>query len=99
MISFLFLLSLASAQDLSSVNHNRKGVTSLGEGQAYSAQGEFLKALEDEPFNANIHLNLGLAFEMNKEPEKALKEYQQALRYAQDSDTKFFSNFNAQKYD
>ncbi len=80
---------------MSSVSHNRRGVGFLGEGQAYSAQNEFLKALEDEPFNANIHLNLGLAFQMNKEPDKALKEYQQAVKYAKDSDTRFFGNFNA----
>ncbi|MDZ4661842.1 MAG: hypothetical protein SGJ18_09525 [Pseudomonadota bacterium] len=100
MTTILLLMSFfigeqVPAQDLSSVNHNRKGVVFLKEGQAYSAQNEFLKALEDEPFSAGIHLNLGLAFEMNKEPDKALKEYLQAIRYATDSDTRFYANFNA----
>lgn len=95
-ILFIFMCTdSALAQNLSAVNANRKGVTQLTEGQSYSAMNEFLNALESEPFNAIVHLNLGLAFEMNKEPDKAHKEYQQALKYAKDPETRFFANFNS----
>lgn len=92
----IFLLaSLSLATDVRSVLSNRQGIKDIEKKQGFSSQKEFLDALEKEPFDAHLHLNLGIAFQINKEPEKAIKEFLTALKYAQNDETKFYAYFNA----
>lgn len=65
--------------------------------KVYKAYKLLLEALKDAPFNAAIRGNLGLAFELNEEKEKALKEFKAANKYAELTDNdelKFVSRFN-----
>lgn len=82
------------ASDPRSVYNNRNGVKSLMDKKAASSQNEFLKALETEPQEARLHLNLGIAYQATKDVDRAVKEFQTALRFAETDDMKFFANFN-----
>ncbi|OQW47914.1 MAG: hypothetical protein A4S09_14035 [Proteobacteria bacterium SG_bin7] len=93
---FLFLLSLSSfASDPRAVYNNREGLKGLLQKKYNSSQNDFLKALETEPDDARLHLNLGLAYQAVKDNERAAKEFQAATRFAKTDELKFFGNFNA----
>lgn len=65
--------------------------------KVFKAYKLILEALKDAPFNPAIRGNLGLAFELNEEKEKALKEFKAANKYAElsdDDELKFISRFN-----
>ncbi len=87
-------LSEAFASDPRSVYSNRSGVKALIDKKAASSQNDFLKALETEPQEARLHINLGIAYQANKDLERAVKEFQTALRFAQSDEIKFYANFN-----
>jgi Ca-activated chloride channel homolog len=96
-MTFILVLftNLVLASDPRAVYNNLSGVKTLLKNQPSQAQAEFLKALETEPEEARLHLNLGLSYQANKDLERAAKEYQAAARFATTDELKFFGNFNA----
>ncbi len=91
----LVVLSGASATTLDSYQHNRQGVQKFKEKMHYPAYQAFLKALESDPLNPDLHLNLGLVFEQNEEWEKAVAAYRGAINLLPpDSTRRFEALFN-----
>ncbi len=63
---------------------------------AYEAYKYLLRALEKENFDPSLYLNLGLAFELNGEWEKAFLAYEKAHKYSKESPkTDFLSLYNS----
>lgn len=95
---FLFLTLSAAAANATTVNsyiHNQKGLKDLSQKLNFQAYREFMKALEDDPLNLAVQLNLALAFETNEEYEKAEKGYRGVLRLLPDnSPARFEPLFN-----
>lgn len=97
-MTFIFCLFLgleAYANDPRAVYNNRSGVNELVQKKYSSSQNAFLKALESEPEDARLHLNLGIAYQAAKDNERAAKEFQAATRFAKSDELKFFGNFNS----
>lgn len=97
----LFSLSLSaqeasqeSSKSPSSFFLNRQGIKELKKSNPSLAQEKFLQALSENPFSAEIHLNLGVTFQALGQMEKAKASYETALKLAQDDLTKFVGNFN-----
>src|SRR4051812_19014744 len=95
-LSFLIRSSAWAVADTlpMTVWNNRKGVEELKKDNAALAQEKFLSALSHNPFEARLHVNLGLTFESLAQPEKARASYQTALELARDSETLFAANYN-----
>jgi tetratricopeptide (TPR) repeat protein len=72
----------AGATTLESYSFNRDGVRMLGEKAYYPAYQNFLKALESDPLNPYLQLNLALALEASEDFERAEKAYRGALNVA-----------------
>lgn len=83
------------SMDPKAVELNNQGVEKLLKEEPYAAYNLFLESLSGEPFNAKIHLNLGLSFEANKENAKAYQEFMTSFRYAETEEDKFTAAFNA----
>jgi Ca-activated chloride channel homolog len=77
---FLFMPELVSATTVQSYLRNREGVSKFKDKSYYPAYQSFLKALEEDPLNPELHLNLGLTFEANEEYEKSEQAYNGALK-------------------
>ncbi len=59
---------------------NREGVREFNKKSYYPAYQKFMKALEDDPLNPRVHLNLARTLEANEDYEKAENAYRGALR-------------------
>lgn len=71
------------------------GLEALQNKNFVEAQKHFLQALNREPSNAALRINLALCFEALAEPQKALREYALALRFAPpQSEARFVALFN-----
>lgn len=79
--------------DVDGYFHNRTGLKHL-EKEPRMAISEFLKALENDPMNANIHMNLGLALLAAEQPEQAIKAFKSARTLAKDPNQRFESSYN-----
>ena len=80
------------------VKSNKKGVEELTKDtpSPYLAYKHFIEALNLEPYNPVLKLNLGLSYQVNEEYDKAYKEYLGAFKYAgPDNKIKFMAQFNA----
>lgn len=74
---------------------NKKAIDLVQKEQATTAQNIWQKQLESLPFQPEVHLNLGLSYEVLKDQEKALMYYEQAYRLsAKESELKFYALFN-----
>ncbi|MCB0365371.1 MAG: tetratricopeptide repeat protein [Bdellovibrionaceae bacterium] len=94
-MSSLIISPVAMGFSADSIRDNNQGVADLGTENPYSGYRSLVKALEKDPFNPVIHLNLGIAFLANKEPEKALKSFSTASRLAEGNpEIQFYSLFN-----
>jgi Ca-activated chloride channel family protein len=99
-IKFLFLVflgsaSLAQAATLNSYLRNRDGIKKFEEKSYFPSYQEFMKALEDDPLNPELHLNIARALEANEEFEKAEQAYRGALKILpKDSTRRFETLFN-----
>ena len=99
-VAFLFLtLSFsvfASAQNVSlrAIWLNRQGVKLLQEQKPEEALAKWSEALFFSPEAAEIHLNMGLAFEALGQSEKALQAYSTAGQFADSAEMQFRSRFN-----
>ncbi len=73
---------------------NRQGNHQLKAQNYSSALESYVKILEFDPFASEIHLDLGLTYEGQQQPEKAMSSYQNSLKYAMNNEMKFISLFN-----
>lgn len=74
---------------------NREGLKKYEEKAYYPAYQEFLKALQNDPMNPELQLNMGRMLEANEEFNKAEKAYRGALQILpKDSPIKFEVLFN-----
>ncbi len=73
---------------------NRQANTQLKAQNYTTAFDSYIKTLEFDPFSAETHLDLGLTYEGQKQPEKAAPSYENALKYAKNDDVKFMAYFN-----
>ena len=75
---------------------NKDGIDKLKAKSYFPAYQDFVKALEDDPLNPELHLNIGFALEANEEFEKAEQAYQGALRLIPEGDNnrRFEALFN-----
>lgn len=88
------VFSWTSFPHLQSLYLNRKG-NQLYKLESYTAAFDaYVKTLEYDPFSSETHLNLGLFYEVQKQPEKAMPSYENAMKYAKDKEMRFFSYFN-----
>ena len=91
----LLLVGEAGAFSSDAIRRNNEGISQLDKENAYSGYKKLVQALEKEPFNPIIHLNLGLAFLVNEEPAKAVKAFSSAARLSEgDAEFQFYSLFN-----
>lgn len=97
-IIYFCLITLAWAVPPSSVIQNNSGVEDLKKEQSYEAYQKFVQSLSQSPFNPEMHMNLALAYERNKEPKKALEEYEVVQKLPNTTpDLKFKALFNSAK--
>lgn len=89
-ISVFFFMNAAGATTVDSYFLNRDGISKLKEKAYYPAFQDFTKALEDDPLNPELHLNLGLSFEMHEEFEKAEQSYKGALKLLPEKNSRRF---------
>ncbi len=86
------------ANFLQSIPLNNEGVQLLKDESHFQAYQKFVEALSHEPLSPWIHINLGLSFLRNEEPEKALGEFETASILAQDNpEAQFMALFNIAK--
>lgn len=66
----------------------------LEEEKAFDAQKIWQEEMEELPLQPELHLNLGLAAEKQKNNSQALNYYTQALKLSQNSEERFYSMYN-----
>lgn len=98
-LAFLLIFAggrtVAMATSLQAVRENNDAIEELKNERPYNAYKKLLQALNHDPFNHSIRLNLGLAFEGNEEHEKARQEYLAVAKQAEDPALRFAGWFNA----
>jgi tetratricopeptide (TPR) repeat protein len=70
------------AQSLEAVRLNKEGAALLQQQNFLLAEEKFLKALSRDPLMSALHVNLGLAFELAGQTEKAQASYLTAAKLA-----------------
>lgn len=75
----------SNADTLRGIYRNNLGVRSENEKKSLEAYRRFNSALVDLPFAPEVHYNLGNSFLENKEFDKAISEYRQALKLTHES--------------
>jgi tetratricopeptide (TPR) repeat protein len=92
------ILAFASAADAATVKswlRNREGLNKFSEKNYYQAYQSFLKALEEDPLDPDLQMNLGRTFEANEEYDKAEAAYKGALKILpENSKRRFEALFN-----
>lgn len=78
----------AFAGELGAIRDNNEGVKRFEKGRANDAYHKFTEALADLPFDGTVHSNLGDTFLANKEFDKAMSEYREAIRLSPGSSRK-----------
>lgn len=74
---------------------NREGVREFNKKSYFPAYQKFMKALEDDPLNPQIQLNLARTFEANEDYAKAEQAYRGALKVIPEkSELRFEALFN-----
>lgn len=96
MIWMIFnLCEFVMATNLSAIAPNNRGVEALRAENEFKAYKNLVDAAAADSFDPTIHLNLGLTYMRNKEPEKALQEFKLAEELAGDKpDLQFMARFN-----
>lgn len=92
-IIFLWTLS-AHAQPWKSYLLNKEGVELLQKESFTKSIQSFLEALESDPLNPALHLNLGIAFMAQGEPQKAAKSFHSAYSMSANPEVRFVALFN-----
>ena len=104
-VSAMLALSLlgsgpADANELKGYWKNNQGVRRFGEKKPVEAFDKFTEALTEMPFSGRVHYNLGTSFLAHRQYEKALSEYQAAIKSSNtnasaDRETRFRAHFNS----
>lgn len=94
-----FLYLSAQASELGAMLKNNDGVRKFEEKKSLEAFDRFNDALAEAPFSPEVHYNIATTFLNNKEYEKAVSEYRQAIDNSKGSsarakETRFRSRFN-----
>ena len=85
----------AAGTSVTAYNRNREGIGSFNRKNYFQAYQKFTKALEDDPLNPQIQLNLGRVFEENEQFDKAEQTYRAAVQLLpKDSTLRFEALFN-----
>jgi len=83
------------AATVNSFVRNREGISSFKRKNMYQAYQKFTKALEDDPLNPELQMNLARVFEENEQYDKAEQGYRAALKLLPaDSSRRFEAQFN-----
>ena len=94
-VALLLCSQTSSATTVQSYLRNREAVGKFKDKSYYPASQGFLKALEEDPLNPELHMNLARALEANEEYEKAEKGYRSALKLLPENSTlRFQALFN-----
>lgn len=80
----------AQATTLDSYLRNRDGMSKFQAKSYYPAYQDFMKALDDDPLNPEIHLNIARTLEANEEFDKAEKAYRGVLQLLPGNSTRRF---------
>jgi tetratricopeptide (TPR) repeat protein len=83
-------MNAAGATTVDSYFLNRDGVAKLQAKSYFPAYQDFTKALEDDPLNPELHLNLALSFELHEEYDKAEQGYKGALKLLPEKNSRRF---------
>jgi tetratricopeptide (TPR) repeat protein len=95
LLVFALLAGQAEAATVKSFVRNREGISAFKRKNFYQAYQKFGKALEDDPLNPEIQMNLARTFDENEEFEKAEQGYRAALKFLpKDSSLRFMALFN-----
>lgn len=85
----------ANAVTLKAFVHNAEGLRHYKDKLFFESYQDFLKALEEEPLNPDLQMNLGLTFAQNEEWDKAEKAFLSAYGLAKgDKQREFMALFN-----
>lgn len=88
--------SARSDEKIKSITLNREGLRHAEREEWGRAEELLLEALVEDPFSPVLRINLGRVFELQKKFDKALKEYESALRIPNlTEEMKFIAHFNA----
>lgn len=92
----VFLLAeFAAADSLKAYLDNRQGLKRFAEKSYFQSYQNFVRALNSDPLNPDIQLNIGLTYEATEEWEKAEKAYLSAYELSKgDRQREFVSLFN-----
>ncbi len=98
-VSALILISMfsavAQATSVQSYMRNREGLSEFEKESYFSAYKAFVKAIEEDPMNPELQLNLARTFEANEQYEQAEQSYRAALSLLpKDSKLRFEALFN-----
>lgn len=96
LLSFVFVAMRAEAATPrpETLLLNREGAALLKKQSFQSALDKFIEGLRFDPFQPELHLNMGLAFEGLQQNEKAQASYHQAGELATTPELKFMAFFN-----
>lgn len=89
-VVFFISGSAVQAATLNSFSRNREGLKKFEEKSYFPSFQEFMKALEDDPLNPELHLNIARALEANEEFEKSEQAYRGALKLLPKDSTRYF---------
>lgn len=94
-VTLLLISQTVSAASFESWQYNRSGLKKFQQKSFFPAYQDFLKALENDPFNPEVQLNIARTFEANEEWPKAEKAYRGALKiFNEKSQRRFEVLFN-----
>lgn len=92
---FIVILSGCGVEvDPRTLMSNRAGNKALEKGQWMDAQRNYLEALAEDPFIAELHVNLGLTYQALKQGEPATQSYESAEKWGRNPEVLFASRFN-----
>ncbi|MCX7978883.1 MAG: tetratricopeptide repeat protein [Bdellovibrionaceae bacterium] len=94
---FLLLFFISGCLDSSNPKAwwlNRRSIEHLEKENRDLFRDDILDAMVHEPFRPELHLNLGLAYEMSGEAEKALRSWAGVENLTSDKEAHFYAYFN-----
>ena len=93
-LSVVFMISCGKNPDVRTIWHNHKSIKLLNDKNPEASQKDLVEALSFDPFQPEVHLNLGLNFEILNQNDNALKQYATVEKYSNNSFQVFVSRFN-----
>lgn len=94
LLTIIFMVSCGKNPDVRTIWHNHQSIKLLNNKNPEASQKDLIEALRFDPFLSEIHLNLGLNFEILNQNENALKQYANGEKYSDNSFQVFISRFN-----